>query len=63
MFLYVSDDNRKGIMLYFTGIIIISYLSLPGPMLPQSLPAGAWINMPATEGLESNLFTRVSHFH
>ena len=31
--------------------------------VPKSLPKAAWINKPATEELESNLLTRVSHFH
>jgi putative transposase len=31
--------------------------------VPESLPAAAWINKPATEQLESNLLSCVSHFH
>lgn len=31
--------------------------------IPESLPAAAWINKPATEQLESNLLSCVSHFH
>jgi len=31
--------------------------------VPKSLPVAAWINKPATDELESNLLTRVSHFH
>ncbi len=31
--------------------------------VPKSLPAAAWINKPATDDLESNLLTSVSHFH
>jgi len=31
--------------------------------VPKSLPSAAWINKPATDELESNLLTRVSHFH
>ncbi len=31
--------------------------------VPKSLPVAAWINKPATDDLESNLLTRVSHFH
>jgi len=30
---------------------------------PKSLPVAAWINKPATDDLESNLLTCVSHFH
>jgi putative transposase len=31
--------------------------------VPKSLPVAAWINKPATDELESNLITSVSHFH
>ncbi len=31
--------------------------------VPKSLPLAAWINKPATDELESNLLTSVSHFH
>lgn len=31
--------------------------------VPKSLPVAAWINKPATDELESNLLTCVSHFH
>ena len=31
--------------------------------VPKSLPVAAWINKPATDEFESNLLTRVSHFH
>jgi len=31
--------------------------------IPKSLPVAAWINKPATDDLESNLLTCVSHFH
>ena len=31
--------------------------------VPKLLPVAAWINKPATDELESNLLTRVSHFH
>lgn len=31
--------------------------------VPKSPPAAAWINKPATEEIESNLLTTVSHFH
>jgi putative transposase len=31
--------------------------------VPKSLPMAAWINKPATDELESNLITSVSHFH
>ena len=31
--------------------------------VPKSLPSAAWINKPATDELELNLLTRVSHFH
>ena len=30
---------------------------------PHALPKAAWINKPKTEELESNLLTKVSHFH
>ncbi len=30
---------------------------------PHALPKAAWINKPKTDELESNLLTRVSHFH
>ena len=31
--------------------------------VPKSLPSAAWINKPTTDEVESNLLTRVSHFH
>ena len=31
--------------------------------VPKSLPVAAWINKPDTDEFESNLLTRVSHFH
>jgi len=31
--------------------------------VPESLPSAAWINKPATDQLESNLLSCVSHFH
>ncbi len=31
--------------------------------VPTPLPAAVWINKPTTDGLESNLLTKVSHFH